>query len=57
MEFLVNTDGTHGTLQTVRWPCQPIILLIRHFESPTEVQLNSWYKTSTLILKQFQKAG
>ena len=42
MEFLVNTDGTLGTLQTVRWPCDLIILLIGHFESPTEVQLNSW---------------
>ena len=42
MEFLANTDGTHGTLQTVRWPCQPIILSIGHFEGRTEVQLNSW---------------
>ena len=42
MEFLANTDGTHGTLQTVRWPCEPIILSIGHFEGRTEVQLNSW---------------
>ena len=39
MEFLVNTDGTHQTLQTVRWPCEPIILWIRHLEGRTEVQL------------------
>ena len=32
MEFLAITDGTHGTLQTVRWPCEPIILSIGHFE-------------------------
>ena len=41
MEFLVNTDGTLGTLPTVRWPCKPIILSIDYFEDPTEVQLNS----------------
>ena len=32
---------TQGSAQNVRWPCQPIILLIGHFEGPTEVQLNS----------------
>ena len=48
MEFLVNADGTHETLQTVRWSCEPIILWIRHFESPTEVQLNSWWKVPSL---------
>ena len=42
MEFLANTDGTHGTLQTVRWPFELIILSIGHLESPTEVQLKSW---------------
>ena len=42
MEFLANTDGTHGTPETVRLPCNLIILLIEHFEGPTEVQLNSW---------------
>ena len=42
MEFLVNTDGTHETVETVRWPCKPIILWIGHFEGPPEVQLNSW---------------
>ena len=42
MEFLANADGAHGTLETVRWPCEPIIFSIRHFEDPTEVQLNGW---------------
>ena len=32
MEFLVNTDGTHRTLETVRWSCKPIILSIGHFK-------------------------
>ena len=46
-EFLASTHGTMGTPQAgtpqgVRWPCKPIILSIRHFESPTAVQLNSW---------------
>ena len=36
MEFLVNADGTHGTLQTVRWPCEPIVLSIAHFDGRTE---------------------
>ena len=34
-------QGSQGTAQTVRWPGQEIILLIEHFEGPTEVQLNS----------------
>ena len=42
MEFLTSAQGTNRTLQSVRWPCEPIILSIGHFESPTEVQLNSW---------------
>ena len=42
MEFLADTDGTHGILQTVRWSCEPIILSMGHFEGPSEVQLNSW---------------
>ena len=42
MEFLASSQGTHRTLQVVRWPCEPIILSIGHFEGPTEVQLNSW---------------
>ena len=36
MEFLACTQGTRETPQTVRWPCEPIILLIGHFEDPTE---------------------
>ena len=49
MEFLVNTDDTRGTLESVRWPCKPIILSAGHFEGSTaEVQLNSWLKTSSL---------
>ena len=40
-EFSANTHGTQGTAQTVRWPCEPIILLIKLFEGPIEVQLNS----------------
>ena len=41
MVFLVNTDGTQKTLQTVRWLCEPVILSIGHFEGRPEVQLNS----------------
>ena len=48
MEFLTSAPGTNGTPQTARWPCQPIILSIRHFKGPAEVQLNSWYKASSL---------
>ena len=39
---------THGTVQTVRWPCEPIVLSIGHFEDPTEVQLNSRWKAASL---------
>ena len=42
MEFLASTQYTQGTLQTVRSLCEPINLLIGNFDSPTEVQLNSW---------------
>ena len=42
MEFLASMQGTQGTPQTARWPCEPIILSIGHLEGPTEVQLNSW---------------
>ena len=48
MKFLANTDRTHRILQTIRWPCEPIILSIGHFERPTEVQLNRWYKAFSL---------
>ena len=41
-EFVANTHGILGTLETVIWPCEPIILSIGDFESPTEVQPNSW---------------
>ena len=37
IKFLGDTLGTLGTAQTLRWPCEPIILSIGHFESPTEV--------------------
>ena len=39
MELLVCTQGTQGTLQIVRWPCELIILSIGHFEGPTIDQL------------------
>ena len=39
---------TPATPQTVRWPCETIILLFTHFESSTEVQLNSWWMTASL---------
>ena len=42
MELLVKIDCTHGTHESVRWPCEPIVFLIGHFQGPTEVQLNSW---------------
>ena len=48
MEFLATTQGTEETPLTVRWPCKPIIFLIGHFEGPTEFQLKSWYKASSL---------
>ena len=41
-EFSDSTHGIQGIAQTLRWLCEPIILLIGHFGSPTEVQLNSW---------------
>ena len=40
--FLASTLRTLKTVQTIRCPYKPIILSIVHFESPTEVQLNSW---------------
>ena len=39
------SDGRHGIqriTETLRRPCEPMILLIGHFDGPTEVQLNSW---------------
>ena len=41
-EFLASTHGSQRAAQIVRWPREPIIFLIEHFEGPTEVQLNSW---------------
>ena len=41
MEFLTDTNGTHGTLQSVRWPGKPIILSIGNSEGPAEVELDS----------------
>ena len=35
-------------LFSAKWPCGPIILLTGHFESPTEVHINSWLKTVSL---------
>ena len=40
--FWMMSCCTQGTAQTFRWPCKPIILSIGHFQSPTELQLNSW---------------
>ena len=41
-KFSTSKYGIQGTAQTVRLSCEPIILLIRHFEGPTEVHLNNW---------------
>ena len=51
---LINLDRvyvsccTQRAAQTFRWRCEPIIMLIWHFESPTAVQLNSSWKTVSL---------
>ena len=50
MQFLANTDGTHRILQLVRWPCEPIILSIGHFEGLTEVQLKSNWTVGKRLL-------
>ena len=47
-EFSDSTHDIQGIAQTLRWPCELIILSIRHFEGPTEVQLNIWQKASSL---------
>ena len=39
MEFSDSKHGIRVIAQTLRWPCEPIILLIGHFEGPTKVQL------------------
>ena len=47
-EFLDSTHGIQAITETLRWPCEAIILSIRHFEGPTEVQLNSWGNTVSI---------
>ena len=47
MEVSAGTHGTQGIAQTFRWPCELITLSIGHFEGPTEVQLNSWWKAAS----------
>ena len=47
-EFSDITHGIQGLAQTLGCPCEPIILSIGHFDSLTEVQLNSWQKASSL---------
>ena len=47
-ELRDSTDAVQGIAQARRWPCEPIILSIGPFEGPTEVQLNSWQKPSSL---------
>ena len=47
-EFSDSTHGIQGIAQTLRWPCEPIILSIEHFEGPTEVQLNIRQKATNL---------
>ena len=47
-ESSASTHGSQGTAQTVRWPCEPIILSIGHFEGQTEVKLSSWWRTVSL---------
>ena len=42
MESFASTHGAEEIAQTVRWLCEPIILSIGPFDSPAEVQLNSW---------------
>ena len=54
----MTTRGTQESVQTVRWPYKLIIFLIEHFESPTEVQLNSFVKVSwPFINKQLENKG
>ena len=54
-EVSAGTHGTQGTAETVRWPCELVILWIEHFEGPTEVQLNSWRKGASLWSKSSQR--
>ena len=54
---LANTHGCEGTAQTFKWPCEPIILSIGHFDDPTEVQLSSWWKAAILLSRSSQEGG
>ena len=54
-EVSAGTHGTQGTAETVRWPCELVILWIEHFEGPTEVQLNSWRKGASLWSRSSQR--
>ena len=54
-EFSDNAHGIQKLPQILRWFCKPIILWIGQFEGPTEVQLNSWQKTSSLWFENSSK--
>ena len=54
-EFSAGTHRTQGTAQSVRWPCELLVLWIGHFEGPTEVQLNSWRKGASLSSRSSQR--
>ena len=47
-EFLAVANGTQEIAKAFRWPCELIILSIGHFEGPTEVKLNIWWKADNL---------
>ena len=47
-EFSDSTYGIQEIAQTFIWSWESIILSIGYFEGPTEVQLNSWWKTVSL---------
>ena len=42
--------SSQGIAQTVRQPYELIMLLIGHFQGPTELQVNSWWKLNNLWL-------
>ena len=48
MEFLACTMGTQSTPQADRYPCDPTISSIAHFEGQIEVQLDRWRNTVSL---------
>lgn len=45
---LLMTPGSQETAKAVIWPCGVIISSIGHFESTTEVWVNSWWKAASL---------